>query len=382
MADEASTISTPTPAAAAPAAPAETPSIVVPEGPITTLEERTDIVDKRGPLFGDEKKFSEAELTGEEGADDTPAASAPGAKEAVAPPPKGEAGKDLTAQEKEAAEKQGPEKTAAEKAAEEAGKATDPVVKATEGIRRELTQERTQRRTLQQQLDDAQRTIAALQVAPVAPVAEDPMAKFKDFKELSDDEYKALVGTDYAEAQLYLKNLADFREAKRTAEDQTTRQNVAAQVMERNVATIINGSREVMEKEVPGLFDPDSDVQEKLIGFARDNGMDVDLLAAITDPGAVLTERNAKAGKFLGRGAVATLRFLNNVYQAEQRIRAELTEQITNDVLTKFKIDAGVYKSLGDHPSAPTPPVDSGQHIGEDELRNMSEADRQRHLGG
>jgi hypothetical protein len=376
MADEASNTSIPTPAAAAPAAPAETPSIVIPEGPVTTLEERTDIVDKRGPLFGDEKKFSEAELTGEEGADDTPAAPAkpaePGAKEdAVTSPPKGADGKDLTAQEKEAAA-----------AAEEAGKAADPVVKATEGIRRELTTERAQRRALEQQLDDAQRTIAAIQQTPAQPAGEDPMAKFKDFKELSDEEFAEKVSTDYAAAQIYLKELADFREAKRTATDQEKQQKARAQYAERNMATIINGSREVMEKEVPGLFDPNSDVQQKLIGFARDNGMDVDLLAALTDPGSVLTEREAKTGKFLGRGAVATLRFLNNVYQAEQRIRTELTEQITNDVLTKFKIDAGVYKSLGDHPSAPTPPVDDGQHIGEDEYRKLSEADKQRALGG
>lgn len=256
------------------------------------------------------------------------------------------------------------------------------MVKATEGIRRELTTERAQRRALEQQLDEAQRAIAALQQAPAEPAAEDPMAKFKDFKELSDEEFAEKVSTDYAAAQIYLKDLADFREAKRTAETQERQKQQAAIAMNRNIATIINTSREAIAREVPGIYDEHSDINGKLIAFAQDHGMDVELLAALTDPGAVLTERGQKAGKFLGKGAVATLRFLKNVYEAEGRIRAELTEKITNEVITKFKIDAGVFKSLGDHPSDTIPPDDTGQHIGEDQLRSMPKEDQRKYLGG
>lgn len=360
---------------AAPAAPAETPSMVVPEGGLTApLAEKADVVDKRGPLFGDEVILSEAELTGEETADvagDT--AAAPGTKEAVTPPPKGADGKDLTAEEQAAA-------AAAE------GDTKDPVVKATEGIRRDLVEERTQRRTLQQQLDAAQQVINDLQTAlqgkPATEAVVDPLAPFKDFKELTNDEFKDLVATDYAEAQVYLKTLADYREAKRTVADQQQRQSTVAQVTQRHVATIINTSRDAMAKEVPGLYDANSDVSDKLIAFAEQNGMDGDLLAVLTDPATVLTERGGKSGKLMGGGAVAVLRFLNNLHKSTAATEARLREEITNELVTKFKIDTGVFKSIGDSPSVITTPDDTGQIITEDQYRQSSEEERRKSLGG
>ncbi len=365
------------PAAPAPAA-ADAPSIVVPEGPVTTLEEKSDITDTRESLFGDETRFSEAELTGEEAGDGVAAAAAtppaePGAKEAVAPPPAGEPGKEA----------QTPEQEAAAKAAEDAGK--DPVVKATEGIRRELTGERQARRTLEQQLGEAQQVISQLQGeiqrGVTAPQA-NPLDKFKDFKELSDDEYDELVTTDYAEAQRYIKRLADYREAQHTAAEHDRQQRSVSEAAQRNAATIINTSREAMAQEVPGLYDEKSDINERLMTFAEQHGMDGDLLAALTDPATVIVQRGAKSGIYLGRGAVATLRLIHNLYQGETRIRDELTRSITEQVMEKVKTDAGVYKSLGDNPAQTIVPEDTGQTITEDDFRNLSEADQRRLLGG
>ena len=362
---------------AAPAA--EAASIVVPEGRVLAageMPEKADITDGRQSLFEDEKRLTQEELTGEEEPEkaaptDPPA---PGAKESVTPPPAGEEGKDLTAEQKAAA-------------AEAADK--DPVVKATEGIRRELTTERAEKRALAQQLETAQRTINELQSAltiPAAP-ASDPMAKFKDFKELSDDEYADLVHSDYAEAQLYVKTLADYREAKRSSEDQGRQRTSAIEAMNRNIATIVEASREEIAREVPGIYDdqPDgspNEINVKLIEFAKSKGMDAQLLIALTDPASVLTERDAKAGKYLGRGAASTIRFLKNTYEAEQQIETRLREEITKEVMEKFKINAGVHVSLGDHPAATTTPEDVGQMVTEDQLRAMSEAERQKYLGG
>lgn len=353
---------------------AEAASIVVPDGPVLgagEMPERSDIKDGRSSLFEDETRHSVEELTGEEGGD-KPAPTdppAPEAKEAVPPPPAGEAGKELTDEQKAAA-------------AEAADK--DPVVKATEGIRRELTAERAEKRTLAQQLETAQRTITELEAAIRAPEAPtvDPLAKFKEFKELSDDEYTDLVHSDYAEAQLYVKNLADYREAKRAVAEQGRQRTLAVDAMNRNIATIVNTSREEIAREVPGLYDEGSEINAKLIDFAQRKGMDVELLVALTDPASVLTEREAKAGKYLGKGAVSTIRFLKNAYEAEQQIEARLREQITNEVMEKFKINAGVHVSLGDHPAATTTPEDTGQLITEEQLRGMSEAERAKYLGG
>lgn len=369
MAEETGSTSVQTTATAA----AEAPSIVVPDGPITTLEEKRDIVDTRESLFGDEKRLTEAELTGEEAAEEKPAE--PGTKDAVTSPPAGEPGKEPA---------KTPEQEAAAKATEDAEK--DSVVKATEGIRRELTEERAQRRTVSQQLDEAHQVInelrAALENGPSAEAQASPLDKFKDFKELTDDEFKELVASDYAEAQVYLKDLADYREAKRADTDMQRQRNAAKTATQRQIATVINTSREAMAKEVPGLFDENSDVNDKLMAFAESNGMDVDLLVALTDPGTFVVERGAKAGKYVGGGAVAALRFLNNLYQAETKMEARLREEITNELVTKFKIDAGVFRSLGDTPSTTTTPDDTGQLITEDQMRNMSEDDKRKALGG
>lgn len=377
--EDGSTSVAPAAPATPPAAPAaDAPSIVVPDGPVTVLEEKSDITDTRESLFGDETRFSEAELTGEEAGDGAAPAAAtppaqPGAKEAVTPPPAGDAGKEV----------QTPEQEAAARAAEDAGK--DPVVRATEGIRRELTEERQARRTLAQQLEVAQQTISQLQGeiqrGVTAPQAS-PMDKFKDFKELSDDEYDDLVTTDYAEAQRYIKRLADYREAQHTAAEQDRQQRSISEAAHRNAATIINTSREAMAQEVPGLYDEKSDINERLMTFAEQHGMDGDLLAALTDPATVIVQRGAKSGAYLGRGAVATLRLLHNLYQGEARIRDELTRSITEQVMGKVKTDAGVYKSLGDNPAQTIIPEDTGQIVTEDDFRNLSEADQRRLLGG
>lgn len=355
-------------------AAAETPSIVVPDGRIMVLEEKGDIKDTRESLFGDEKRLTEAELTGEETAEAKPAE--PGTKDAVTSPPAGEFGKEAAAKTPE-------QEAAAKAAAEDADK--DPVVKATEGIRRELVEERNQRRTVTQQLEAAQQTINELRAAiESGPVKDEPspLDKFKDFKELTDDEFKDLVASDYAEAQVYLKDLADYREAKRADADQQRQRRTVAEATHRQVATIINSSREAMAKEVPGLYDKDSDINDKLMSFAESNGMDVDLLVALTDPGTYVVERGAKTGKYVGGGAVTALRFINNLYKAEAKIEARLREEITNELVEKFKIDAGVFRSLGDTPAATTTPVDTGGVITEDNFRTMSKEDERRALGG
>jgi hypothetical protein len=208
------------------------------------------------------------------------------------------------------------------------------------------------------------------------------MDKFKDFKELSDDEYDELVTTDYAKAQRYIKRLADYREAQHASAEQDRQQRSISEAAQRNAATIINTSREAMAQEVPGLYDQNSDINERLMTFAEQHGMDGDLLAALTDPATVIVQRGAKSGAYLGRGAVATLRLIHNLYQGEARIRGELTRSITEEVMGKVKTDAGVYKSLGDNPAQTTIPEDTGQIVTEDDFRNLSEADQRRLLGG
>lgn len=371
MPEEGGSTSVATPAAAT---PAETPSMVVPDGITAPLAEKTDIVDNRGSLFEDEKVLSEEELTGED-----PTVVAPGVKDAATPPLKGADGKGLTAEEQ-----------AAQAATAEEGKAaaedtSDPVVKATSGLRQALVEERGQRKATQQQLEQAHQTIIQLQEALQGKPAEataDPLAPFKDFKELTDDEFKDMVASDYAEAQLYLKNLADYREAKRTVADQEQRQRAVANLTQTHLKTIVETSRADMAREVPGLYDPNSDVNQKLMDFAAARGMDLDLLVALTDPATQLIERGAKGGKYVGQGAVATLRFLKSAFEAEQRTEARLREEITNELVTKFKIDTGGFKSLGDTPSVITTPGDTGQMLSEEQLETMSEGDRRKYLGG
>jgi len=376
MAEEGGSTSVATPAAATPATPpAETPSMVVPDGITAPLAEKSDIVDKRGSLFEDEQVLSEEELTGED-----PTVVAPGVKDAATPPLKGADGKDhLTAEEQAA------QAAAAEERKAAAEDTSDPVVKATSGLRQALVEERGQRKATQQQLEQAHQTILQLQDALQGKPAEataDPLAPFKDFKELTDDQFKELVSTDYAEAQLYLKNLADYREAKRTVADREERQRTVANLTQTHLKTIVETSRDAMAREVPGLYDPNSDVNQKLMDFAAARGMDVDLLVALTDPATQLIERGAKGGKYVGQGAVATLRFLKSAFEAEQRTEARLREEITNELVTKFKIDTGGFKSLGDTPSVITTPGDTGQMLSEEQLETMSEGDRRKYLGG
>lgn len=344
------------------AANAESPgTMVVPEEGtrIVTMEqmlpEKADIVDSRESLFSDEKDISEAELTG-----DASVTPAPGEKNAVTPPPEGD---------KAAPAAEDPAKPAAQ---DKPPEGFVPIAA--------LHEERTKRKAADQRINEL--TVALTTVnTQAAPAAQgDPLAPFKDFKVLSRDEYNELVDEDVAAAQKYLGELNEYQEAKRQVEAKKAENERLSQTQRESFTTIVNNSKAAMEREVPGLYDQKSDVNEKLMQFAEAQGMDTDLLADLTDPATIITVNGKR--QLMGEGSVAVLRMLNNMYKAEQTITQRVTEQVTNDIITKFKLDAGVYRSIGDNPSRGEAPADTGQVLTEADFRGMSEEDERKWLGG
>lgn len=382
MSEEAGTTSTtaaatPAAAPAAPAAPAEGASqgtMVVPADTtriVSTdepLHEKQDVVDTREALFDDEKDLSEEELSGDASlAQET--GPAPGEKAPATPPPEGA---------QPAKETKAPEEPAKPAAAPE---------KPPEGFvpLAALQEERTKRQGLAQELSSAHRRINELTVAVTtgkaqAP-AEDPLAPFKDFKVLTRDEYNTLAEDDIVGAQKYLGELSDYREAQRKADD-LKRQNESQDRAQRdNFVAIVTTNRAAMEREVPGLYDDKSDINGKLQQFAESHGMDGNLLAELTDPATIITI-NGKP-QYLGHGAVAVLRMVNSMFTAEKATEERIRQQVTQEFVDKFKIDAGTaFRSIGDSPAARTVPEDTGQVFTEDQVRNWTPDEEKKYLGG
>jgi phenylpyruvate tautomerase PptA (4-oxalocrotonate tautomerase family) len=87
----------------------------------------------------------------------------------------------------------------------------------------------------------------------------------------------------------------------------------------------------------------------------------------------------------LGPAAVAFVKFCNDQMQGADTsaIEKEITERVTNDLMKKFKADpASVSASLDDVPASGSGAPEKWEPKTEEELRKMSDEDRDRYFAG
>ena len=159
------------------------------------------------------------------------------------------------------------------------------------------------------------------------------------FKELSQDELAALKEEDPDEYNDYRINLIEHREAQKRVAD-------AERISLREV-------REAAA-EVNDLT-ADQAIVDELINHGTASGFTAGDLAALSQPHTKIVTGDGKT-RYLGKAAVAFIRHLDATRrvdkatveaEVEARIRPGLVEQITKELLTKFKNNDGQTTLVG-----------------------------------
>lgn len=306
-------------------------------------------------LFGDEMPPSEEELKGAD-------VSSPEAKSPEKPPE---------------SEAKAPEKPPEAK----------PEAKPPEGYvpLAALQEERGKRQQLAQVVEDLKKTVETIREGKQQPDESSEEGTEEDtFKELSRDEYAKLAEDDIVAAQVYLFEKAEHekKQAEKRQGD-AKKDDIAAKVAEQ----VAQRHKEI-EEAIPGIYDESNPVNKDMTAFAVENGMDVDYLAALTDPGTRITLPDGSTF-ILGRGAVGLSKMIHSTMTKskngtpdDKALREAIRKEVTKELLEKFQTSgANAFRSIGDSPGVGETPVGGGE-ITEDTFRNLTEAQQEALLRG
>jgi len=314
-------------------------------------------------LFGDEEVPTEAELMGE-----------------VSP----EGGTPPETPAESAVDTKPPETPAKPEAKPEAKQPATPPEKPPEGYvpLAALQEERGKRQQLAQVVDDLKKVVEDMRNKP-AEHAETPDED--EFKILTEDEYTKLAEDDIVAAQVYLYKLAEHDKKQATKEKgQAKTDDMATKVNEQ----VMLRHKEI-EEAIPGIYDEGNSVNKDMTTFAVENGMDVDYLAALTDPGSRITLSDGSTF-ILGRGAVGLTKMIHSTMTKNKNgavdvnaLRETIKKEVTQEMLEKFRTSgADAFRSTGDSPGVGEKPIDTAGQVTEDTFRNLSEDQQERLLRG
>lgn len=132
---------------------------------------------------------------------------------------------------------------------------------------------------------------------------ETPPGGFKDFKELSQQEFEDLLEVDGDEALKYQYRLSRYKEHQR-------RQDYARSLSN----DVIQDAVKEITKIVPDIHTPKPERASELARFAIDNGVDPVILNYITSPNARIHVPGKKP-ILLGKGAASVVRMLNSLHK-------------------------------------------------------------------
>jgi len=242
-----------------------------------------------------------------------------------------------------------------------------------------LQEERGKRQQLAQIVEDLQKTVEGMK--PARDTAGDETAGEEDeFKILTKDEYAQLAEDDIVAAQVYLFELAEHE--KKQA-DQVKTDEAASKLNDQ----IAQRNKE-MEEAIPGIYDDDNPVNKDMTVFAVENGMDVDYLAALTNPGTRITLMDGSTF-IMGRGAVGLAKMIHSTMTKArngstdaQALRETIKKEVAKEMLDKFQVSGeDAFRSIGDGPGVGEKPVVGGE-ITEDTFRKLSEEQQEALLRG
>ena len=197
------------------------------------------------------------------------------------------------------------------------------------------------------------------------------------FKVLDDQELEELAIDDPSEAVLYMHKLN-----RHTQEQHQQQQAIQAE------QALIVTARTEMEAAVPGLFDENSKAYDNLEASAKEIGFTDDMFY-LTNPETMVLIPGEDTPRSLGQDAAKMVKMLasaksqvgekTDTEAVRAEIRAEVTKEVQAELLSKFKGDSDVYKSLSSLSAASGGDKSggSGKSFGQ-----MNEAERTAYLSG
>jgi len=254
------------------------------------------------------------------------------------------------------------------------GGESDELTKVTEhknNLEKALASERAKNRSLQFMLDQSKEN---------PPKTGDVKELDSDFKVLSKKEFEELKEDDPTAAIDYIFQFNEYKEAK-AEKDRVA--NEARQVQEQT-NTAISEALEQISLSIPGIYE-DEAVGQKLTDFAVEKGFANEDLAILSNPATMVIPQGSNTPVPLGATATAFVKFCNSQMTGidTSALEAEITERVTNDLLKKFKADPGAANSgLDDIPASGSGAPEKWEPKSEDELRGMSDADREKYYRG
>lgn len=351
------------------------------------VDEPREPVSDFGPLFGDEEKFTEDQLRGTQVEDKKPSEEVKATpqekkEEPATPEPKGEA-KETKKEEKKEEEKK-----------EEATPQPPPP----KGFvpQQALTEARTQLKALKEEVGQLRSALSQKPAEVIKPIESSEDAKWKDFKELTDEEYEKLLDDEGpVETQKYdrkLRQYEKYKEQKARVEEDRARTSERLQSM-------ISESAKKIEEAVPGIYAENSDTISRLATFAAENGFEnEDYLEILTNPETLIIPKNADKPYLNGPGALGLIKLLHGLQkklssptnptelrkQVEKELEPILTERITKQLLSKMRgTDKELaYRSLTEVPGSELAPEEASRTYSEEEWGRLPEEKRRQLLGG
>jgi len=253
----------------------------------------------------------------------------------------------------------------------------DELAKITEhknNLEKALAEERGKNRSLQFMLDQAK----------AQPAPQDAPKKPPEFKVLTKEEFAELKEDDAVAALQYMHDLADHKEAVAAYD----RAQADAKQAESSRNAIISESLEQISTAVPGVYD-NEEVGQALTSFAVEQGFSGEDLSVLSNPATMVIPHGSTTPVPLGQAAVAFVKFCNDQMKGsdttalEKEITERVTKEVTGDLMKKFKSDpASVAASLDDVPASQSGAPEKWEFKTEDQLRAMSEEDRDKYFAG
>lgn len=344
------------------------------------------------PLFESEN-VTEAQLRGEEST----------GEETATPEPKAEE----TAEASKGLEKT--EETKPEEKAEETEKKAEPEQKAEPEKKSEAKPEEKakpekppegyvphqalhqERQTVKELRAENARLTAELEKASTKEPAD--AEEFKDFKVLSEAEFRELMEDDPDEATLYQYKFTKYQSHQREVQERQLAEKRAVDA-ER---AILDKSLTDINQMLPGIYEGKNEMVGRLVDFASELGVHPTYLAAITDP---TTQLRTKSGQsmLLGPGAVQMVSLVKNAFEKISAMpnEAKLRETIEAEVRAKIEneLKAELMKKFQTNPEQDFVSLDqvagSGERktggktgiLTESDFARASEAEQRAWLGG
>lgn len=258
-----------------------------------------------------------------------------------------------------------------------------------------LRQAREDNKALKSHLATLEKNIELLQSQQKKPEIPN---KFKDFKVLSEEEFKELVAEDIEEALIYNTKLQEYNQYQ--AQNQQQQQIELAR--KQKIDSVIMQSHEKIAEEIPGIYDEDSDIQQNLYDFGVNNGFDGQFLSVMTNPATriIPVGSNGKPAKDsypLGQGAVSLVTMINKLHNSvksndpeklrseiKAEVEKELRAEISKEVIAKLKNNDNqeAFKSILDAPGGAKEQLTVKKNYSEKDFYNMTEAEERAALGG